>query len=97
MSKDIIPFERIAQRILNLRGQKVMLDRDLATLYGVETRVLNQAVKRNADRFPDDFVFILSRDEIGRISQTVTSSSRLKFAKQVRVLPKKALPCFPAS
>jgi hypothetical protein len=84
MAKDIIPIQRIAQNITYLREQKVMLDRDLAALYGVETRVLNQAVKRNADRFPDDFVFTLSREEIGRISQIVTSSSGLKFSKQVR-------------
>jgi len=84
MNEDVIPTERIAQRILNLRGQKVMLDRDLAVLYGVETRALNQAVKRNVDRFPEDFVFTLSREEIDRISQTVTSSSSLKFSKQVR-------------
>jgi ORF6N domain-containing protein len=84
MSKEIIPIERIAQSILVLRGQRVMLDRDLAVLYGVETRVLNQAVKRNSDRFPEDFVFTLSREEIQRISQTVTSSASLKFSKQVR-------------
>ena len=84
MSKQIIPIEHIAQKILHLRGEKVMLDRDLATLYGVETRTLNQAVKRNAERFPDDFVFALSREEITRISQSVTSSSGLKFSKQVR-------------
>src|SRR5882724_12714602 len=84
MSKQIIPIEHIAQKILHLRGEKVMLDRDLATLYGVETRTLNQAVKRNAERFPDDFVFALSREEITRISQSVTSSSSLKFSKQVR-------------
>jgi ORF6N domain. len=84
MSKEIIPVEQIAQRILHLRGQKVLLDRDLALLYGVETRALNQAVKRNADRFPSDFAFLLSRQEIGRISQTVTSQRGLKFSKQVR-------------
>ena len=84
MSKEIIPIERIAQGILYIRDQKVILDRDLAALYGVETRALNQAVKRNADRFPADFVFTLTREEIARISQTVTSSSGLKFAKQVR-------------
>ena len=67
-----------------MRGQKILLDRDLAILYGVETRALNQAVKRNADRFPNDFVFTLSREEIGRISQIVTSSAGLKFSKQVR-------------
>ena len=84
MSKEIIPVEQIAQRILYLRGQKVLLDRDLAALYGVETRALNQAVKRNADRFPGDFAFVLSRQEIGRISQTVISLPGLKFSKRVR-------------
>jgi ORF6N domain len=84
MSKEIILIGRIAQSILYLRGQKVLLDRDLAALYGVETRTLNQAVKRNRDRFPDDFAFTLSRGEIERISQTVTSSADLKFSKQVR-------------
>ena len=84
MSKQTIPLERIVQRILYLRGQKVMLDRDLAALYGVETRALNQAVKRNADRFPSDFAFALSRQEIGRISQTVISLPALRFSKQVR-------------
>jgi ORF6N domain-containing protein len=91
MSKEVIPIERIAQSILVLRKQRVMLDRDLAVLYGVETRVLNQAVKRNADRFPEDFVFTLSREEIQRISQTVTSSSRLKFSKQVRAFTEEGI------
>lgn len=59
-----------------------MLDKDLAGLYGVETRALNQAVKRNIRRFPEDFMFALSREEILRISQTVTS---LKFSKNVNV------------
>jgi len=85
MSKDVSPTYRIAERILYLREQKIILDRDLARLYGVQTRVLNQAVKRNSDRFPSDFAFILSRTEIERISQTVTSSAALKFSKQVRV------------
>ena len=84
MNKEIVPIGQIAKSILVLRGQRVMLDRDLAVLYGVQTRVLNQAVKRNSDRFPEDFVFTLSRDEIQRISQTVTSSASLKFSKQVR-------------
>jgi len=59
-----------------------MLDRDLAELYEVETRVLNQAVRRNIKRFPEDFMFALTRDEIMRISQIVTSSD-IKYAKQV--------------
>src|SRR4030081_3766074 len=74
MSKEIVPAQRIAQKILYLRGQKVMLDRDLAALYGVETRVLNQAVKRNGARFPDDFIFMLSGEEVAKILQVVTSS-----------------------
>jgi len=84
MSKDVVSIYRIAEKILYLREQKVILDRDLARLYGVQTRVLNQAVKRNSDRFPPDFAFVLSRAEIERISQFVTSSSTLRFSKQVR-------------
>ena len=65
MSKDrsLIPIEQIERSILLIRGQKVMLDRDLAHLYGVTTKVLNQAVKRHADRFPEDFMFQLAMEE----------------------------------
>lgn len=59
----IIPFERIEARIYLLRGQKVMLDRDLAALYEVKTQVLNQAVKRNLKRFPEAFMFQLTLSE----------------------------------
>ena len=72
-------------RILTIRDQRVLLDADLARLYGVETRALNQAVKRNLDRFPAEFAFPLSRDEILGISQTVTSLGSLKFSKSVHV------------
>src|SRR5689334_6406275 len=58
-----IPAERIERRILLLRGQKVMLDFELAELYGVEARSLNQAAKRNLERFPEDFMFQLSEEE----------------------------------
>jgi hypothetical protein len=78
----LIPSERIERKIYLIRGEKVMLDRDLAELYGVETRVLNQAVTRNRDRFPPDFMFELTREEIAGISQIVTSST-LKFSKRV--------------
>ena len=72
----IIPVERIEQSIYLIRGLKVMLDRDLAALYGVETRVLKQAVRRNVDRFPDDFMFVLDRQEFANLtSQSVISSS----------------------
>jgi phage regulator Rha-like protein len=73
--KELIPQERIERRILVIRGQKVMLDRDLAELYGVETKVLIQAVKRNIERFPEDFMFQLIEDEFDNLrSQFVTSS-----------------------
>ena len=70
-----MPVERIAQSILLIRNQKVMLDADLAALYGVETKVLVQAVKRNIDRFPADFMFQLTKQEFDDLrSQIVTSS-----------------------
>jgi hypothetical protein len=77
-----IPIERLEQSIFVIRGQKVMLDRDLAELYGVETRTLNQSVRRNLERFPPDFMFELTRAEILGISQSVTSSN-LRFSKRV--------------
>jgi hypothetical protein len=78
----VADIQRIEALIYPIRGQRVMLDRDLALLYGVETRVLNQAVRRNFNRFPSDFMFELSREEIMRISQTVTSSE-IKYSKRV--------------
>jgi len=87
MSEDaLIPIERVEQAIYLIRGQKVMLDRDLAGLYGVETRVLNQAVKRNETRFPDDFMFELTREEIRNISQFVTCSEDASIKHSKRVL-----------
>ena len=75
MSKVIIPIQQIAQSIYVIRGQRVMLSQDLAILYGVAPKVLNQAVKRNAARFPADFVFQLKLEEVVSLkSQTVTSS-----------------------
>lgn len=72
---DIIPTETIINKIYIFRSVKVMLDRDLAELYGVETRVLNQAIKRNLNRFPPDFMFQLDKDELDNlISQTVIST-----------------------
>jgi len=81
---EIVPACNIAPLIRSIRDARVILDTDLAKIYGVETRAINQALKRNQDRFPGDFVFELTREEILRISQTVTSLPRLKFSKQVR-------------
>ena len=73
---ELVVLGEINSRILTLRGKQVMLDRDLAELYQVETRVLNQAVKRNSDRFPDDFIFQLTKEEFSNWkSQIVTSNS----------------------
>ena len=72
-----IPIERIEQAIFIIRGQKVLLDMDLAKLYGVETRSLVQAVKRNIERFPSDFVFQLDQDEFVSLrSQIVISKGK---------------------
>ena len=62
--KDLIPTERIEKAILLIRGQKIILDKDLAALYGVSTKNLNKAVSRNLDRFPDDFMFQLDLQEV---------------------------------
>ena len=76
MAKDsLIPIERIASQIYVIRGEKIMLDSDLAALYGVETRTLNQAVTRNRERFPEDFMFRLTAEEWNQ-SQTVIGSQK---------------------
>ena len=72
----LVALERIARRIIVVRGQKVMLSSDLAELYQVEPRALIQAVKRNPERFPGDFMFQLTKDEFAHLrSQIVISSS----------------------
>jgi hypothetical protein len=84
-STDLIPTERIEKSILLIRGCKVMLDRDLAGLYGVETRVLVQAVKRNQKRFPDDFMFQLTTEELENWkSQFVISNSAVRMGLRKR-------------
>jgi hypothetical protein len=77
--KALIPIETIAGKILLVRDQKIILDRDLAGMYGVDTKVLKQAVRRNINRFPDDFMFELNKEEfeVWR-SQFVTSKSDRK-------------------
>src|SRR3989344_522769 len=97
--KSVIPLEQIEKGIFLLRGQKELLSTDLAELYGVETKVLVQAVKRNLDRFPDDFMFQLTWEETENLrSQIVTSNpgspkrSRsqivtLKRGRNVKYLP----------
>lgn len=77
MNKEVIIATRIADSIYVLRGQKVLLDFDLAALYGVATKALNQAVRRNHERFPEDFMFRLSTEEVVLLrSQIVTGSGQ---------------------
>jgi len=90
---DIVPKEKIASKIIIIRDTRIMFDRDLAELYGVETRVLNQAVRRNIKRFPEDFMFVLTREEIMRISQIVTSS-KIKYSQQVHAFTEQGVAMF---
>ena len=81
----IAPVGQIDRSILLIRGEKVILDADLADLYGVETKVLNQAVKRNIDRFPKDFMFRLNKDEKAEVVTVCDHLERLKYSP---VLPR---------
>jgi uncharacterized protein YoxC len=81
----LIPVEKITNKILFLRNEKVLLDRDLAALYGVSTKALNQAVKRNARRFPSDFMFRLTKKEKDEL---VTNCDRFKPLKHASVSPR---------
>jgi hypothetical protein len=72
-----LPPERISSSILRLRGQNVMLDADLAGLYGVETKTLNRAVKRNTGRFPDDFMFQLTAEEVAALRYQFGTSNEI--------------------
>lgn len=83
--KDLIAIEQIEQRIYLIRGQKVLLGMHLAELYGVEVRTLIQAVKRNIERFPEDFIFQLSRAEFDSLrSQTVILKTAVKKSSRGR-------------
>lgn len=73
--KQLIPSERIESKILLIRSKKVMLDRDLAALYGVPTRRLNEQVKRNRKRFPEDFMFRLNKKEFEILKSHFATSS----------------------
>ena len=83
--KSVVPVKHIEKAILLIRGQKVMLDADLAKLYGVSTKVLNQAVKRNQRRFPADFMFRLTKHEKNEL---VTNCDRFQKLKHSTSLPR---------
>ena len=81
--RSLIPPERIGGKILVLRGQKVLVDADLAELYGVATEALNQAVRRNEERFPLDFMFQLSEHEKQEVITNCDHLANLKFSRQL--------------
>ncbi|MBU2600483.1 ORF6N domain-containing protein, partial [bacterium] len=82
--KELILQETIEQRIFLIRGHKVMIDRDLAELYGVETKYLNRQVKRNIERFPEEFMFNLTTEEKNEL---VTICHRFRTMKHSSALP----------
>lgn len=88
MSKRVpLTIKPVEKRIILVRGEKVMLDADLAEVYGVQTRVLNQAVRRNVDRFPRDFAFRLRPDEVEEIRRSRSQSVILKRGQNVKYAP----------
>ncbi|MBU0769508.1 MAG: ORF6N domain-containing protein [Proteobacteria bacterium] len=88
MSKGLlIPDERIEKTILLIRGQKVIIDADIAVLYGVTTKRLNQQVKRNSSRFPEDFMFRLTQKEKDEVVANCNHLSRFNSIKSTNLLP----------
>lgn len=84
MSTSLVPAERLEQTILLIRGQKIIIDADLARLYGVTTKRLNEQVRRNSERFPDDFMFQLTLKEL---SELVANCDRFRNLKHSTALP----------
>ena len=80
-NKSLIPIEKIDRAILIIRGQKVMIDSDLAEIYRVKTSRLNEQVKRNKDRFPNDFMFQLTNEEKQEVIANCDHLEKLKFSR----------------
>ena len=78
--KDLVPDEFVERRIVSIRGQNVIIDTDLAKLYGVETKVLNQAVRHHRDRFPENFLIQLSDDEKQKVVTDCGHLTNLRFS-----------------
>jgi hypothetical protein len=86
-SQNKLSIDRLGQLIYEIRGQRVMLDSDLANTYGVKTKALNQAVRRNRDRFPKDFMFTLTRSETVTIRRSRSQFVTLKRGENIKYLP----------
>jgi ORF6N domain-containing protein len=87
IARDLVSIETIEQRIFVLRGHRVMLDRDLAELYGVVLKRLNEQVKRNQDRFPDDFMFQLTSEEGKAVTLSRSQIATLKRGENIKYQP----------
>ena len=86
-TRDLVSIETIERQIFVLRGHRVMLDRDLAELYGVELKRLNEQVKRNRDRFPDDFMFWLTLEEGKAVILSRSQVATLKRGENIKYQP----------
>ena len=85
--EELVPIERIEGKIYLIRGQKVMIDRDLAELYGVPTKRLNEAVKRNIKRFPEEFMFQLTKEEAQALFISRSHFATLKWGHNIKYRP----------
>jgi len=83
MNKTLVPVEHVQKAILLIRSEKVIVDADLAALYGVSTKRLNEQIKRNRGRFPDDFMFQLTSDEKAEVVANCDHLRRLKFSPKL--------------
>ena len=90
-TKELLVPEKIAALVLWIRGEKVLLDSDLAQLYGVETKALKQAVRRNIDRFPEDFMFQLTKDEIDTLQNPRSQFVTLESGHNIKYPPLSSL------
>src|ERR1700752_4483560 len=86
-ARDLVPIQAIERRIFVLRGRRVMLDRDLAELYGAELKRLNEQAKRNWDRFPEDFMFRLTLEEGKLVMLSRSQIATLKRGKNIKYRP----------
>ncbi|MCA1808063.1 MAG: ORF6N domain-containing protein, partial [Lentisphaerae bacterium] len=88
VASETVADASVADRIFTLRGEKVILDNDLAEIYGVETKRLNEQVRRNPDRFPSDFSFRLTREEADQLQNSRSQNATLKQGANIKYPPR---------
>lgn len=94
--KTMIPYQNVERRIVTIRQMPVIADADVADLYGVETKRINEAVRNNPDKFPEEYMFILSNNELGILRSKISSTkvSTKKTATRQKPLPRKDYTCW---